>query len=68
MGVARAVVFAGVSFLPAILVGIVDLMAMGGPGQDGATWMWLPCYNVPGTLIGAAGMYGWKTSADDDLE
>ena len=68
MGVARAVVFAGVSFLPAILVGIFAFMAMGGPDQDWADWMWLPCYIVPGTLISAAGMYGWKTSADVDLE
>jgi hypothetical protein len=43
-------------------------MAMGGPDKDWANWMWLPCYIVPGTLIGAAGMYGWKTSADVDLE
>jgi hypothetical protein len=68
MGAARGVVFAGVSFLPSILVGLFAFMIMGGPNQEWATWMWLPCYIVPGGLIGAAGLYGWKSSPDVEME
>ena len=64
MGVARAIAFSVAAFLPAILVGIISFWVMGGADQEWASWMWLPCYIVPGGLVIAAGTYGWKTDVD----
>ena len=61
MGAARAVVFGGVSIFPAMLVGVVLFLIMGGANQDFANWMWFPCYILPFCLITAAGVYGWRT-------
>lgn len=64
MGVARAVVFGGVSIFPALLIGVILFLIMGGANQEWANWMWFPCYILPAALILAAGTYGWKTNME----
>tara|TARA_B100001750_G_C15126698_1_gene407789 strand:- start:132 stop:338 length:207 start_codon:yes stop_codon:yes gene_type:complete len=61
MGAARGIVFGGVSVFPAMLVGVVLFLIMGGADQDWANWMWFPCYILPFGLITAASVYGWRT-------
>ena len=68
MGAARAVVFGGVSVFPAILIGIIFFLIMGGADQDWANWMWGPCYILPIGLIVAATIYGWKTDVAVEVE
>lgn len=61
MGVARGVVFGGVSIFPALLIGVIIFLILGGANQDWASWMWFPCYILPAAVVIAAGTYGWKT-------
>ncbi|MBT4059136.1 MAG: hypothetical protein HOE69_02365 [Euryarchaeota archaeon] len=68
MGVARAVVFGGVSVLPAILVGVIFFLILGGANEDWASWMWVPCYILPIGLIVSAAVYGWKTDIAVEVE
>ncbi len=68
MGVARAVVFGGVSVLPAMLIGVILFLIMGGANEDWSNWMWGPCYILPIGLIIAATAYGWKTDITVEME
>ena len=68
MGVTRAVVFGGISILPAMLIGVILFLILGGANQDWANWMWFPCYILPISLIVAAGSYGWKTDTSVEVE
>jgi|TARA_B100000809_G_scaffold257700_1_gene299724 ABC-type spermidine/putrescine transport system permease subunit I len=68
MGAARAVVFGGVVTLPALLIGVVLFLILGGANEDWANWMWFPCYILPTTIILATSIYGWKTDIPVDLE
>ncbi|MBC8437834.1 MAG: hypothetical protein H8D82_01030, partial [Euryarchaeota archaeon] len=55
MGVARGVVFGGVSIFPALLIGVIIFLILGGANQDWASWMWFPCYILPAAVVIAAG-------------
>jgi|TARA_B110000014_G_C20110066_1_gene584574 hypothetical protein len=68
MGAARAVVFGGVMILPALLVGVVLFLILGGANEDWADWMWFPCYILPAAIILSASIYGWKTDIPVELE
>jgi len=50
MGIARAVVFAGVAFFPAVLLGLGLFILLGGADKPFATWMWVPCWILPPVL------------------
>ncbi len=66
MGAARGMVFAGVSFLPSILVGVIIFLLLGGADQEWSNWMWGPCYVVPFCLVGFAGWRGWTNDPDQE--
>ena len=51
MGVARAVVFGGVSVLPAILVGVIFFLILGGANEDWASWMWVSSGDIQYVLF-----------------
>lgn len=68
MGAARGVVFGGVSVFPAILIGVILFLIMGGADQEWANWMWAPCYILPIGLMMAATVYGWKTDVPVEVE
>ena len=67
MGIARAVVFAGVAFFPAVLLGLGLFILLGGADKPFANWMWIPCWILPPVLMLGAGIRGYHWQ-DVELE
>ncbi|MDC1420077.1 hypothetical protein N8653_05105 [Euryarchaeota archaeon] len=61
MGIARGVVFAGVAFLPSLVLGLILYILLGGntgSSVGGADFMYGPCYGVPFICILSAFVMG----------
>ena len=58
MRLMRATVFAMVTVIPGILLGLVAYLLLGGNSQSANPddFMYIPCYGIPGLCIAAAGL------------
>ena len=62
MSVTRGLIFSLVSIIPAMILGLVSYIILGGvtSSPDSSDFMYGPCYGVPFSLIIIAFIYGLK--------
>ena len=62
MSFTRGLIFSLVSIIPAMILGLVSYIILGGvtSSPDGSDFMYGPCYGVPFSLIIIAFIYGLK--------
>ena len=62
MSVTRGLIFSLVSIIPAMILGLVSYIILGGvtSSPNGSDFMYGPCYGVPFSLIIIAFIYGLK--------
>tara|TARA_X000000368_G_scaffold53331_1_gene37948 strand:- start:3926 stop:4123 length:198 start_codon:yes stop_codon:yes gene_type:complete len=61
----RGLVFATVSLLPALFAGIAAYFLLGGSaGEDWDTWMYGPCYLIPGLIVGGSLIMGLREEGE----
>ena len=60
----RALLFGGLAFFPATVLGLMTWWMMGASKDNMAVAVWLPCNLVPiaGIILGI--WFGWKTGAE----
>ena len=65
MRLMRGLVFGGVSLLPALFAGIAAYFLLGGSaGEDWDTWMYGPCYLIPGLIVGVSLFLGLREEGE----
>ena len=66
MRVMRGLVFGTVSVLPALFVGMVSYVLIGGDTTfpEWETWMYGPCYLLPGLIVGGSLLLGLRDEED----
>jgi len=66
MGVMRGLILAAIAFLPAVFLGLLAYIVMGGEtnSTNSSDFMFLPCYGVPLLFIGAAFILGMREDAE----
>ena len=62
MSVTRGLIFSSVSIIPAMILGLVSYIILGGvtSSPDSADFMYGPCYGVPFSIIFISFIYGLK--------
>lgn len=61
----RGLVFGTVSLLPALFAGILAYFVFGGSaGDEWETWMYGPCYLVPGLIVGGSLYLGLRDEGE----
>ena len=67
MRLMRATVFAAVAVIPSILLALAAYLMLGGPSQstEWETWMYGPCYGVPGLCSAAAFVLGRRVDTEE---
>ena len=66
MSVTRGLVFASVSIIPAMILGLIAYIIFGGvtSSPSSADFMYGPCYGVPFSLIFIAFVYGIRVEVE----
>ena len=65
MRLMRGLVFGMVSLLPALFAGIAAYFLLGGSGgDDWETWMYGPCYLIPGLIVGGSLFLGLRDEGE----
>ena len=65
MRLMRGLVFGTVSLLPALFAGIAAYFVLGGTtGDEWETWMYGPCYLVPGLIVGGSLFLGLRDEGE----
>ena len=65
MRLMRGLVFGTVSLLPALFAGIAAYFVLGGTtGDEWETWMYGPCYLVPGLIVGGSLILGLRDEGE----
>tara|TARA_B110000014_G_C19639472_1_gene337109 strand:+ start:125 stop:328 length:204 start_codon:yes stop_codon:yes gene_type:complete len=67
MRLMRAIVFAAIAIFPGILLALFAYLLLGGPSEstEWETWMYGPCYGVPGLCVLGAFIIGLKEDAGE---
>ena len=67
MRLMRATVFAAVAVIPSILLALAAYLMLGGPSQstEWETWMYGPCYGVPGLCLAASFALGLREDTEE---
>tara|TARA_Y100001935_G_scaffold26351_1_gene19721 strand:+ start:15461 stop:15709 length:249 start_codon:yes stop_codon:yes gene_type:complete len=65
MGLGRALVFASVMILPAMVVGLASWLAFGG-SETWQSWQYATCYAIPGALVVSSFIIGYMGSGEND--
>ena len=63
----RATVFAAIAIFPAVLLALFAYLLLGGSSESSEceTWMYGPCYGVPGLCILGAFILGLREDRGD---
>ena len=63
----RATVFAAIAIFPAVLLALFAYLLLGGSSESSEweTWMYAPCYGVPGLCILGAFILGLREARGD---
>ena len=63
----RATVFAAIAIFPAVLLALFAYLLLGGSSESSVweTWMYGPCYGVPGLCILGAFILGFREDRGD---
>ncbi len=65
MQMIRGLVFGVVSVFPAFLTGLIVWFILGGrSGAPWETWMWGPCWILPGLIVGGIFLLGIRDEGD----
>ena len=63
----RATVFAAIAIFPAVLLALFAYLLLGGSSESSEweTWMYGPCYGVPGLCLAAAFALGLRGDTEE---
>ena len=67
MRLMRAIVFAVIAIFPGLLLALFAYLLLGGPPviNERKTWMYGPCYGVPGLCVLGAFILGLREDRED---
>ena len=67
MRLMRAMVFAVIAVFPAVILALFAYLLLGGSSEstEWETWMYGPCYGVPGLCIAAAFALGLREDTEE---
>lgn len=67
MRLMRATVFAAIAVFPGLLLALFAYLLLGGPAESSEweTWMYAPCYGVPGVCVLGAFVLGLREDRED---
>jgi hypothetical protein len=67
MRLMRAIVFAAIAIFPGLLLALFAYLLLGGPAEstEWETWMYGPCYGVPGLCVLCAFILGLREDRED---
>ncbi|DAC46761.1 MAG: hypothetical protein CMA62_02715 [Euryarchaeota archaeon] len=68
MGVLRGLTLSMVALLPALFLGLLAYLIMGGSSDttEWDTWMYIPCYGVPLFCLFVAFIFGMRSGRVED--